>query len=243
MIEKLEEELDYILVLKAATHFYFDHLKTKIEELSIAVRDLEPQIKQAAEVTSYLERTNHEISTFIKERDNYKAKLKEFEPYIDIIDKIHESQEAIRKKEKLIDSKHKVLLELKKNAARQQDNEAVQTNIKSSELDFQRDKTYIEIEIDRLVESIKWQRTRLDTMGVKEDNVTENVKRLNGKIVKFQTLIDQKKEAVSHYTTLLKQINAKIDKLKSASIDLQGLHRENNSLQEVMSIINSIDIK
>ena len=241
-LEKLEESLDHVLMLKSATTFYLNHLVARIAELSPEVKSLESQMKQASEIEVQTSRLRQETKMFETESREEESQLEAISPYMAIVDKIQGFRNDIRTKEKDISSEKAHVEELKRDAARKSDDSVAKEKVRSAEIDFLRDKAQFELETDRLTEAIEWQTTRLQQLGVKEENIKKASERILKEVARLDNLAEEKRVATNHYANSLVRQNKEIERLKNLSVELQKLTREQGTLKEVMSIINKVSI-
>jgi len=241
-LERLEKSVDFIIVLREATNHYLAFLDKSIKEKREEAKGVEGVAAQAAEISAIVNRAKQEAQAFAVERAEVEKQTKTIQPYLEILDKIAHHKTEIRDKEREIRLKAGVMRELKRAAAKNRQDEIAQNTAHSSEITFLKEKTFLDLEISRAAEELVWQQKRLSSLGVDEEAITTQYRRIKTELAQIDDTIEKKNQTAEHYKESLNRMQFELKRLRQLDLELATEERSYSILMEATKIIGEVSL-
>lgn len=241
-LERIEEELGLLTVLRDAVNFYLSYLQERRDERESAILELTDAATQVEQMDQKREQAKRELESLREKKGQIDSEFESIEPYVQLLSKIGDIKKEVTERQEKLREKENTLVVQERVALSKPDDEIVQDKLKRDRAIFRGAKASEDLVLQRLGEDLNWHSQRLGDAGVNVKEVEKQAQAVQGKLQRITTAIDDKAQNVTSMDRFIQSRQEQVDRLGELKEDLDKHEVDLANVAEVARLISEVPL-
>lgn len=239
-LEKIEEDLGLLVVLRDAVNFYSSYLQERKKARELAIEEIADDVTQVAQMSQQKEKAEEELGALQEEQDRIDSEFQSIAPYVQLLSKIGTIKDEIAKRQQKLREKEDALVMQEKIAKSKPDDEIVQERLIRDQAIFCGEKTNEDIVLQRLDRDLAGYLQRLGEDGVNTKELEKQAQAVQGRLQSITNTIADKAQKITNMDDFIQSHQEKVARLEELKEDLSKHEADLVNITEVARFVSEV---